>query len=66
MEVKEEAKALEHYGEEEEDCPVSNELCNARMETIKTYVDGIKQTVKTTGAVITLIVSIVAILTRVL
>jgi methyltransferase-like protein len=52
--------------EKKDDCPVSNELCNARMENVKTYVDGIKQTVKTTGAVITLIVSIVAILTRVL
>jgi len=50
----------------EEDCPVSDALCNARMETMKTLVDGIRHEIKTTGAVITIIVSIVAILTRVL
>lgn len=50
----------------EEDCPVSNELCNARMENLKTLVAGIRHEIKTTGAVITIVVSIVAILTRVL
>lgn len=52
-----------------EDCPdrkdyVSNELCDARMAGFKIYIEGVKSTIKTTGAAITLIVSIVAILSR--
>jgi hypothetical protein len=49
---------------EEKDDPVSDELCKARMATQKADIDGIKNTIKVTGAVITIIISAVAILVR--
>lgn len=50
--------------EQEEDCPVDELLCVSRMETLRAEIRGIKQTVKVVGATITIIVSIVAVLSR--
>jgi hypothetical protein len=48
----------------EEDCPVSNALCEARMAAFREEVDGIKNTIKATGAAIAIILTIVEIILR--
>ena len=49
---------------EGEDCPVSDKLCESRMATLHTEIDGLKTTVKVTGTVITIILAAVEVVLR--
>jgi hypothetical protein len=41
---------------DKDDCPVSDKLCLARMETLRTEIKGIKQAVYISGAAITTVI----------
>jgi hypothetical protein len=43
------------------DLPVTDRVCLARMETLKTEINGLKQTIYSVGATITIVVTIVQV-----
>jgi hypothetical protein len=51
---------------EKEDCPVSDALCVARMETLRAEIEGIKATIKMSAALITIVLAGIAILLKVI
>lgn len=51
---------------EKQNCPVSNELCIARMDTVKAQIDGIKDTIIASVTVMGVALAVIEIVLKVL
>lgn len=48
------------------DCPVSDALCLARMDALKTEIEGIKNTIKVSAAILGIVLTVLEIVLKVL